>query len=226
MGRERNYLPLSIVTSRFKNILKLLVSRPTDSAEQAQLRAEVYYRFRDWLINLVMPYFYENGLEGKLNGTEEERTLHSKLTWLLCGVLQNLVYCYPNQTSMGSMKSKEPLSDEDYCDEMLPKIVHQYDVTVDVALDVLERCPDQVLASPNKEEFMSKLTSKVETKEEMERLKKWEKKRRSLKSQVSRLKTQNGLKWAEKSIRKANIRVEAREKCRDMVFQTLRKVFA
>ena len=228
MERERNYLPFAIATYRFNIILQLLKTRPTDSAEKAQLFEEVFDRFRTWVISLVMPYFYENGWNHTLNATEEERHLKNRLRrflctrwhWLAGGVL-NHVYCEAQgvvvvlPTRPPSQRSKESLSDEDYCDEMPTKIVHQSDVTVDVALDVLERCQDQVLASPNKDDFMSKLTSKVESKKEMVRLKEWEKKHRSFKTQGS-----------EKIIEKADIRVEAREKCRDMVFQTLRKVFA
>ena len=109
---------------------------------------------------------------------------------------------------------------------MLPKIVNQSDITVDVSLNVLERCPEQVMSSPKKEDFMSKLTSKVETRKELERLKEWMKKHRSLPCPPG---TQcypgNSLKWAQDSIRKINIRMKAREKCRDMLFKTLKKVF-
>ena len=229
MERERNYLPLTIATSRFNIILQLLEKRPTDSAQQARLFEEVFDRFRTWVVSLLMPYFYENGWKHTLNATEEEMHLKNRLRKFLCyrrwsGDVLNHAYCEVQgalivRPTVSPKRSKESLSDEDYCDEMLPKIVHQSDVTVDVALGVLERCQDQVLASPNKEDFMSKLTSKVETKKEMERLKEWEKKHRSLK-------TQNAFKWAEHSIEKAEVRVEAVEKCRDMVFQTLRKVFA
>ena len=226
MERERNYLPLTIATSRFNIILQLLEKRPTDSAQQARLFEEVFDRFRTWVVSLLMPYFYENGWKHTLNVTEEEMHLKNRLRKFLCyrrwsGDVLNRAYCEVQgavRPTVSPQRSKS-LSDEDYCDEMLLKIFHQSDVTVDVALDLLERCQDQVLASPNKEDFMSKLTSKVETKKEMERLKEWEKKRRSLK-------TQNAFKWAEDSIEKAEVRVEAVEKCRDMVFQTLRKVFA
>ena len=223
LERERNYLPWKIALGRFHVILDLLEPSIHDGADLEE-RKDVYDRFRTWVISLIMPYFYENGFKDDLDATEEQRLLKSELKDFTCGKpLLHPCSRFDRQQPRGPPK---PLSDEEYCGKILPKIVHQSDITVDVALNVLERCPDQVMSSPKKEDFMSKLTSKVETRKELERLKEWEKKHRSLPcTPGTQCYPGNALKWAKESISKADKRGGAREKCSDMMIQTLKKVF-
>ena len=224
LERERNYLPWKIARASFKIILDLLKPSSTDSADREE-REEVYDRFKTWVISLIMPYFYENGYKDASDATEEQKLLKSEMIQFACNkpILHEPCLRFDRQQPRQPLKL---LSDEEYCVQMLPKIVHQFDITADVSLNVLERCPEQVMSSPKKEDFMSKLASKVETRKELERLKEWEKKHRSLPCPPG---TQcylgNSLKWAQNSINKVDIRLKAREKCRDMVFQTLKKVF-
>ena len=224
MEKERNYLPWIVALRPFAVILDLLKPRPTDSDADYEERGEVYERFKTWVIGLMMPYFYENGFNDALDATEEEEFLKETMKGFACTILRH-------QLCFRFIKKQPPkpvayLTDEEYCEEMLPKIVYQSDVTVDVALDVLEKCPEQVIASPNKEEFMSKVTSKVETKKELDRLNAWEKKHRYTPCPPGKqCSVDNALAWAKRSIEKANTRIEAKEKCRDMVFQTIKQVF-
>ena len=126
------------------------------------------------------------------------------------------------------------LSDEEYCEEMLPKILHQSNVDIDVAFTVLERCWDQVMDSPNREELMAKVTSKVVTMKEVKRLAKWEKELQSFSSSPKNLPQSaagsidgggNAMDWAEGSIEQVIKKSEAREKCRNMVFHTIKNIF-
>ena len=110
------------------------------------------------------------------------------------------------------------LTDEEYCDKM--KLTHLSHANIEVALEVLERCPDQVMKSSKREEFMVKLTSKVVTKLEVKRLVKWLKKHDPPGTEEST--GENAFGWARGSIEKAHIKREAREKCRDMMFHTIK----
>ena len=255
LERERNFLPWTIVMEPFRIILDLLEPRETDisdyrgseylspdSVEEEkeedyhktpdliddETRGEVRERFKTWVIHLMMPYFYDNGFNDDPDATEEEKHLKEKMREFACRRLEHQP-CLRWEDKQPMMMIK-PLSDEEYCDKMLPKIVHQSNVNIDVALDVLERCPDQVMSSQNREEFMGKLTSKVGTKKEVKRLAKWEAKH---KDPCSPEKLPpgiacyggNALEWAKESIEQAYKKSEARENCRDMVFHTIKKIF-
>ena len=125
------------------------------------------------------------------------------------------------------------LSDEEYCEEMLPKILHQSNnVDFDVAFNVLERCWDQVMDSPNREELMAKVTSKVVTMKEVKRLARWEKELQSFESSPKNIPQSaagyvggNALEWATESFEQVMKKSEAREKCRNMVFHTIKNIF-
>ena len=204
-----------------------------------ETKAEVRERFKTWVINLMMPYFYVNGFDDDEDATEEEKHLKKEMKYFACRRLQH-------QPCLRFERKRPqtypiPLTDEEYCDKMLPKIVHQSNAKIEVALEVLERCADQVMDSPKREEFMAKLTAKVATKEEVKRLAKWEKKHESHCSSKNLPPDAacyeeyggnrvgqgqgNALEWAKVSIEQAYAKSEAREKCRDMVFNTLKHIF-
>ena len=226
LKRERNYLPWIVALKAFKTILSLLKPRANDS--DVNERRVVYERFRTWVINLMMPYFYDNGYNDNEDATEEERHLKEKMKDFACRRLKHQP-CLRFQSKQGALYMK-PLSDEEYCEEMLPKIVHQSNVDIDVALDALERCAGQVMDSPNREELMAKVTSKVVTMKEVKRLAKWEKEHQSFCSskdlpQGAACYGGNALEWAKGSIEQVIKKSEAREKCRDMVFHTIKNIF-
>ena len=215
-------MPWIVALEAFKTILSLLKPRANDS--DVNERRVVHERFKTWVINLMMPYFCENGYNDALDATEEQKLLKERMRYYSCKKFEHQPCLRFERKSAG--KYMDPLSDEEYCDEMLPKIVRQTDVNIDVALDVLERCPIQVIESADREELMAKVTSKVETKKELDRLNAWEKKHRySPCPPGKQCSAGNALQWAKRSIEKANTRIEARGKCRDMVFQTIKQVF-
>ena len=217
LKRERNYLPWVVALDAFKIILGLLEAEEGDS--NADERKEVYARFKRWVITLMMPYFCENGYADDLDATEEQKYLKTKMREFSCEQLEHKP-CV-NFENKWLKKPPKPLIDEEYCDKMIPKIVHQSDVDIDVALDVLEGCSSQVIKSPDRVEFMAKLTSKVKTGKEVKRLKEWEKKDdRSCPRGLQCY----GYKWARRMIEQVGMKEEARGKCREMVFQTIKRV--
>ena len=213
---ERNYLPWAVALDAFKIILDLLEPKDTDS--NIGERKEVFDWFKTWLINLMMPYFCENGYADASDATEEQNDLKKKMRKYSCEQLEHKP-CLNSESKLES-SPMEPIGDEEYCKKMLLKIVNQVDVDIDVALNVLERCPDQVIASPDEEQFMAKVTSRLATGEEVRRLNKWENKLRFRDSGKG-----NALKQAqsEMMMEQVYIKKQARKKCREMVFQAIRK---
>ena len=211
---ERNYLPWAVALDAFKIILDLLEPKDTDS--DIGVRKEVYAWFKTWLINLMMPYFCENGYADASDATEEQNDLKKKMRKYSCEQLKHQP-CLNSESKLES-PPKEPIGDEEYCKKMLLKIVNQIDVDIDVALDVLERCPDEVIASPDREQLMAKVSSRLDTGEEVGRLKKWENKLRYRDYRMG-----NALKWAESMMDQTYQRKQARKKCREMVFQTIKQ---
>ena len=220
LKRERNYLPWIVALEAFKTILSLLKPRANDS--DVNERRVVHERFKTWVINLMMPYFCENGYNDALDATEEQKLLKERMRYYSCKKFEHQPCLRFERKRAG--KYMDPLTDEEYCDEMLPKMVRQTDVNVDIALDVLERCPVQVIESADREELMAKVTSKVETVEEMERLIEWEKKHRYLPCPPGMQCYFNALKWAKRMIEQTGLKIKARENCRDMMFQSIKKV--
>ena len=122
-------------------------------------------------------------------------------------------------------KPPKPLIDETHCDKMIPKRVHQSDVDIDVALDVLERCSSEVMKSPDRVQFIAKLTSKVETRKEVKRLIEWKEKHKKSPCPPSMgCYPLNALKWAQGMVEQVWMKDQARGKCREMLFQTIKKV--
>ena len=121
LERERNYLPWTIAIQAFRLILDLLEPRDTDvdtdyheagsdyheghDLIDDHTRGEVRERFKDWVINLMMPYFYDNGYNDNENATEEERHLKEKMKDFACERLnpglQNLI-CFTQSKSFES----------------------------------------------------------------------------------------------------------------------------
>ena len=224
LKRERNYLPWFVALEAFKVILGLL--KPDEETDSdVEEREEVYARFKTWVIHLMMPYFCENGYADDSDATEEQKDLKKKMRDFSCKTLKHKP-CLRVENLWAAM-STEPPYDEEYCDKMLRKIVHQSDVNIDVALNVLERCTEQLIASPNREGFMAKVTSKVETVEEVKRLREWaEKKRYSPCPTDSQTQCYpgNALHWAKRMVDQIELQNDARVNCRDMMFQTLKNV--
>ena len=217
LKRERNYLPWVVALDAFKIIIGLLEAEEGDS--NAGERKEVYARFKRWVITLMMPYFCENGYADDLDATEEQKYLKTKMREFSCEQLDHKP-CV-NFENKWLKKPPKPIIDEEYCDQIIPIIVHQSDIDIDVALDVLEGCSSQVIKSPDRVEFMAKLTSKVKTGKEVKRLKEWEKKDdRSCPRGLQCY----GYKWARRMIEQVGMKEEARGKCREMVFQTIKRV--
>ena len=224
LKRERNYLPWAVALEAFDIILGLLKpDKETDS--DVEEREEVYERFKTWVINLMMPYFCENGYADVSDATEEQKNLKKRMRKFSCLKLKHKP-CMRFENLWAAM-SIEPPQDEEYCPKMLRKIVHQSDVNIDVAMNVLERCTDQLIASPDREEIMAKVTSKVETVEEVKRLREWEEKNRySPCPPDTQIKCYPGntLHWAKRMVEQIGLKNDARINCRDMIFQTMKKV--
>ena len=221
LKRERNYLPWVVALDAFKTILGLL--EPEEEDSNAVEREEVYAWFKTWVIKLMMPYFCENGYAEDSDATEEQKDLKEEMTKFSCEQLEHKP-CLNFRNKRAEMQPKS-LFDKEYCDRMLTKIVHQSDVDIDVALDVLERCSSEVMKSPDRVQFMAKLTSKVETRKEVKRLIEWkEKHKKSPCPPGMPCYPLNALKWAQGMVEQVWMKDQARGKCREMLFQTIKKV--
>ena len=76
-------MPWFVALEAFDIILGLLKpDKETDS--DVEEREGVYERFKTWVINLMMPYFCENGYADVSDATEEQKTLKKTMRKFSC----------------------------------------------------------------------------------------------------------------------------------------------
>ena len=214
-------------------------------------------RFKDWVLNLVMPYFYETGgFEFVGQPTEEEKHLKELMVSMVCksGKLNHKpcrVYAakkiknwfagkekidsylfwvfFLNQQPTGTTKVRMlslPSGEEpfDFVKSMCDRILTgtEDEVEAEEGLMVLENCWDQLNRSPMREMLLSKLLSQVVLHKDLERLRRWRRSREGRGGTVGRALKES---WAEGIFKQVDLRDQAKEKCRDMLFETIKLIF-
>ena len=111
------------------------------------------------------------------------------------------------------------------CKEKLTKLVRQSNIKADEALKILEKCSNEVNRWKHREEFMARLTSKVEKRKDVKRLLHWQQSQ-TCRTEGTQCLLEQKVSWAKKSIAQVLIKEEAQEKCRDMMHETIKKVLS
>ena len=96
------------------------------------------------------------------------------------------------------------------------------DVDAEEGLQVLESCWDQLRRSPTRELLFSKMVSQVVLQKDVERLLGWRQSRNGGGGSVGRALKEN---WTDGIIGRLMLRIQAKKKCRNMLFETIKKVF-
>ena len=111
------------------------------------------------------------------------------------------------------------------CKEKLTKLVRQSNIKADEALKILEKCSNEVNRWKHREEFMARLTSKVEKRKDVKRLLHWQQSQ-TCRTEGTQCLLEQKVSWAKKSIAQVLIKEEAQEKCRHMMHKTIKKVLS
>ena len=86
LKKERNFLPLKVLTDFFSTIFKL-VEDENAASELPQGFTDFFERFSAWVISLVDPYFLERGWDGFGKDEEESRT-HELMASFACKTIK------------------------------------------------------------------------------------------------------------------------------------------
>ena len=111
------------------------------------------------------------------------------------------------------------------CKEKLTKLVRQSNIKADEALKILEKCSNEVSRWKHREEFMARLTSKMERRKDVKRLLHWQQ-TQTCRTEGTQCLLEQKVSWAKKSIAQVLIKEEAQEKCRHMMHKTIKKVLS
>ena len=111
------------------------------------------------------------------------------------------------------------------CKEKLTKLGRQSNIKADEALKILEKCSNEVFRWKHREEFMARLTSKMERRKDVKRLLHWQQ-TQTCRTEGTQCLLEQKVSWAKKSIAQVLIKEEAQEKCRDMMHETIKKVLS
>ena len=246
LEKEKNIAPWKQGSKHLIGILDLLNPRENDT--NIKDRESVGRHFRDWVINLVMPYFYETGgynLTG--HETEEEKHVKALLVDMACNtrylnhkpcrdfavrafqkweagettISSFLINKFKlvaekdhrqttNKTEL-SFKTKE-ISFLTTERSLCGGIYHEYDFVEDEGLDILESCWDEVNNSTEIELLLGNLVGQVVLHKDVLRLRRW------------RLGRELGK--TERIFKQVELRHQAKEKCRDILYKTIKQVFA
>ena len=256
LGKERNIAPWRQASHFLLLVLDLLKPRENDS--DVEERSRVSGQFKDWVLNLVMPYFYETG-GFKFVGqpTEEEKHLKELMVNMTCNSaklnhkpcrkyaakiiakwLANehtfedsyLLWIFfdarhdePTKKRMlSSQREDKPFNSvKSLCERILSG--REDDVDAEEGLEVLETCWHQLRRSPTRELLLSKLVSQVVLHKDVERLRRWRRSReRGGGTVVGRALKES---WAEGIFEQVDLRDQAKEKCRNMLFETIKQAF-
>ena len=116
------------------------------------------------------------------------------------------------------------------CKEKLTKLGRQSNIKADEALKILEKCSNEVFRWKHREEFMARLTSKVEKRKDVKRLLHWQQtqlsKTQNCRAEGTQCLKEQKVSWAKKSTAQVLIKEEAQQKCRDMMHKTIKKVLS
>ena len=246
--KERNYAPwVQASEALYSYVLRVI--KPRTGEKDFKEREKVWEKFRIWVTSLVMPYFKETGgftFSGKL--TEEEKHLKLHMIEFACGKL-DLTPCMDSAKKQWAEKSADKKQIDSYllktikrfgtnvwnplphanikafCDKMLKGAPNDFDA--DEGLLYLKKCWDRLNKLPKREILLSKLVSKVELHEDVEKLKKWWKSIGGGKQPGGNV-NPRALKehtWATKILKNVNRRAQSKEDCRPMLYETIKQVF-
>ena len=115
------------------------------------------------------------------------------------------------------------------CKEKLTKLGRQSNIKADEALKILEKCSNEVFRWKHREEFMARLTSKVEKRKDVKRLLHWQQtqlNQLNCRAEGTQCLWEQKVSWAKKSTAQVLIKEEAQQKCRDMMHKTIKKVLS
>ena len=116
-----------------------------------------------------------------------------------------------------------------YLAPKLTKLVRQSNIKADEALKILEKCSYEVSRWKHREEFMARLTSKVEKRKDVKRLLHWQQTQlhqQNCRAEGTQCLLEQKVSWAKKSTAQVLIKEEAQQKCRDMMHKTIKKVLS
>ena len=257
LEKERNIAPWRQGSQFLLNIWDLLKPRQNDT--DVEERSMVGGQFKDWVLNLVMPYFYETGgFEFVGQPIEEEKHLKELMVSMVCksGNLNHkpcreyaakkiknwfagkekidsyLFWVFfsagsqrptgPTKERMLSLPSLEEPFDfvKSLCDRILTGTEDEVDA--EEGLMVLENCWDQLSRSPMRELLLGKVVSQVVLHKDVERLRRWRRSREGRGGTVGRALKES---WAEGIFKQVDLRDQAKEKCRNMLFETIKQIF-
>ena len=111
------------------------------------------------------------------------------------------------------------------CKEKLTKLGRQSNIKADEALKILEKCSNEVFRWKHREEFMARLTSKMERRKDVKRLLHWQQ-TQTCRTEGTQCLLEQKVSWAKKSTAQVLIKEEAQQKCRDMMHETIKKVLS
>ena len=143
--------------------------------------------------------------------------IDSYLVWVLYSARDK-----QKKARMLSLSSEDKPFDfvKSLCDRILTGT--EYEVEAEEGLMVLENCWDQLSSSPMRELLLSKVVSQIVLHKDMERLRRWRRSREGTGGTVGRALKE---RWAEEIFKKVDLRNQAREKCRSMLFETIKQIF-